>query len=245
MHARWAGKPRWNAKVRARDPVPLGMTLLEVLVVLGILGLVLAGGIAGVGRVRKSDLRSGAARIGAALRSGYDRAAASGAHHRVVLDLDEETFQLERCEGKVRLRRSLEEAKQEEEESLLAQASLLPGSAEEAAQRVAAASVGQARCTPVKGELGKPQALPKSRGIGLAKVYVGHLDDPAQGGKVPIHFFPQGYAERAVVEVAAADGDTYSLVVHPLTGRVQITEGVYRAPSEFVHEDAEGKTVTP
>jgi hypothetical protein len=221
------------------------MTLLEVLVVLGIMGLILAGGIAGVSRLRKSDLRAGAARVGAALRSAYDRAAASGAHHRVLLDLDEETFQLERCEGKVRLRRSLKEAKEEEQESLFAQAALVPGSAEEAAQRVAEASVGQARCTPVKGELGKPQALPKPRGIGLAKIYVGHLEDPALEGKVPIHFFPQGYAERAVVEVAAADGDTYSLVVHPLTGRVEITEGVYRRPDEFVREDAEGKTVTP
>src|SRR5688572_3270505 len=92
-----------------------GMTLIEILVVLAILGLIAGILVIGVGRAGKLELRAEAGKLAAALRSGFDRAAASGAHHRVILDLDAESFQLERCEGKIRLRRSEDEAKAQDQ----------------------------------------------------------------------------------------------------------------------------------
>ena len=47
-------------------------------------------------------------------------------------------------------------------------------------------------------------------------------------------------AEKAVVEVGQGD-ELFSLVVHPLTGRVEIQVGEYKHPEEFVVEDAEGE----
>jgi len=93
--------------VRGRGGQP-GFTVLELLVVLGIIGMLTAGLVIGGRRIRKSDLRSAAGRVAATLRFAFDRAAATGAHHRVVIDLDAGQLHVERCEGKLRLRRGQE-----------------------------------------------------------------------------------------------------------------------------------------
>jgi general secretion pathway protein H len=237
-----------------------GMTLLEILVVLAILGLVTAILVWGLGRAGKLELRADAGKLAAALRQGFDRAAATGAHHRVVLDLDRETFLLERCEGKVRLRRTTDEAKAAEQEEVAAQIVKLkaeleaaasaplggagpggvPGTAVDTPPPEATEAVGQAGCAPVAGKQGKPQALHKGHQIDLKRVFVSHLEKPAEEGKVTVNFFPLGRAEKAVLEVAQG-AELFSLVVQPLTGRVQILVGEWKHPEEFVEEDATGE----
>lgn len=212
------------------------MTIIEMMVALAIFGLLVWASVGGLARVTKSDLRADAARLAAVLRSGYDRAAATAAHHRVVLDLDEETFHLERCEGKVKLYRTIDEAQQAEREALAAKAQSSPDAQTDQAALAAGAQVGGAACGPVKGELGKPQALKRKRGMGIHRVWVGHLEQPATSGKVTVNFFPMGRAERAIVEVASDDGDVYSLLVHAITGRVEIRTGEWRRAEEFVRE---------
>lgn len=261
------------------DSSQRGMTLLEVLVVLGVLGLLLGALSVGISRVRRSDLRRDAVRVVAALKSAFDRAAASGAHHRVVLDLDEETFRVERCEGKMRLARSIDEGKERREEEILAQQEEIRRQLEAAAQAAMAAgatagatppapgassptgigasaapsvavegavpTVGTTACAPVKGELGVVQPLRKSRGVGLRRVWVAHREGPIEGGIAEIHFFSLGFAERAVVEIADDADGVFTILVHPVSGRVELLDGEFRKPDDFVGRDAEGKELAP
>ena len=235
-----------------------GMTLLEILVVLAILGLVTAILVVGLGRAAKLDLRAETGKLAAALRQGFDRAAATGAHHRVVLDLDQETFALERCEGKIRLHRTEDEAKADEQARVAADVTRLKAELEASAQASvnglsggattggeppapdAAATVGEAGCVPVTGPQGKPQQLPRSKKIELRRVFVSHLEKPADAGKVTINFFPLGRAEKAVVELGQKD-ELFSIVVQPLTGRVQIQPGEWKHPEDFVEQDDTGE----
>ncbi|MBI4509988.1 MAG: hypothetical protein HY698_10170 [Deltaproteobacteria bacterium] len=221
------------------------MTLIEIMVVLAIIALLGFAVSMGVGKVRKTELRSAAGRLATALRSAFDRASTTGAHHRVVIDLDEQVFRVERCEGKVRLRRSINEEKEEEQNEQAELAAPSPEGTVEAAVAAASQSLGHGSCASVKGDMGKPRQLPKKRSIGVSKVYVAHLEEPAEEGKVSVNFFPLGHAERAVIEVADDDDNVFSLVVHPLSGRVQIVPDKWQHPEEFVTHDAEGNEVKP
>lgn len=226
-----------------------GVTLIEILVVLAILVLLMLAAVSGIRKVRQSDLRDDGSRLAGALRFAYDRATATGEHHRVMIDLDEEAYQVERCEGKVRLRHGLE-AHQEEEEARIReqQMQLMPDATTGEFNGLPAAPTGMVgsstTCGPVKGEHGKPQLFKRNLGIVISQVYVGHLDGPADEGKVAINFFPLGSAERAVVEISSNEGDIYSIIVHPLTGKVRMVGGAYKRPEEFVSTDAEGNEVS-
>jgi prepilin-type N-terminal cleavage/methylation domain-containing protein len=246
--------------LRREARIDSGMTLIEILIVLAIVGLLVLLLPTQIRRARKSDLRSDAARIAAAMRSGYDRAAATASHHRLVIDLGQGTFQLERCEGQVKMVRSIDEEHAAEAQAIATQAATPPEapppidptgatanpnapgglSAPQVADQVGA-SATPLPCTPVKGELGTPQSLSKSAGVAFKQVYVSHLEQPAGEGKVTINFFPLGRAERAVVTLTDKDDHVYSVRLHAITGRAQVSEGEYHRPDDIVSNTSEAE----
>jgi prepilin-type N-terminal cleavage/methylation domain-containing protein len=237
-----------------------GLTLFEVIVVLGIVGLMALAVTLIVDRGGRA-LASDSARLAAAMRSSFNRAAVSGKHHRVVIDLDEGTFHLERCEGRIRLRRSLEEAQLEDQDQLVAQLQALVDQATGQAQGgllgpseplgpppAAAEQVGEASCTPVHWDPVDPKGRGPSRlgaRVQVSRVLVGHRQDPVERGSVGVNFFALGRAERAVVELATREDPPrrMSLVVHPITGRVEVVRGQVDRPDELVHRDGAGREV--
>ena len=217
------------------------MTLIEIMMVLAIVGLMMGIASYGIGRVRKSDLRGDVAMVATTLRAAYDRATSSGAQHRVTLDLDEETVNVERCEGKPKIYRKTKEVQEETRRALEEQRKALEQTSPEAAAALAEVLGGENPCGRAEGELGKPRALRKKRGIGFEKVFATHLDEAVTEGKVTLNFFPGGLAERAVIQVADDDENVFSVYVHPLSGRVEITQGTAEKAEEFVREDAESQ----
>jgi hypothetical protein len=92
------------------------MTLLEVLMVLAVVGLIMALGVRGIRWLRSSSLSETTTEIASVLRGSYNEATMTAKHHRVVFDLDEQTYRIEVCEGEVVLARSEREEEQEEDE---------------------------------------------------------------------------------------------------------------------------------
>src|SRR5688572_21841897 len=76
-----------------------GFTLIEVSVALLVAGLLLAIALPAVQSVTATQLRKSAGQISGMAREAYARAAISGKPHRVVLDLDENTFWMEMASG--------------------------------------------------------------------------------------------------------------------------------------------------
>jgi prepilin-type N-terminal cleavage/methylation domain-containing protein len=275
-----------------------GMTLLELLVVLAVVGLLMALGVRGARWLRSSSLRETATEIAAVLRGSYNMATMSATHHRVVFDLDEQTFRVEACEGEVMLSRSeREEVAEPEDEapdenaatealapgasglsgglSGLSGLSGLPGglppglmprpgaggdipseilgaTSLEDATRLAGAledgNVGGARCGPAEVELGDSEGrggarqIDKDDGLRITRMFVQHLEGEQREGKVYINFFPLGYAEKAAIEVVDADGTTFTLLVHALTGRIEMRSGRVE-PEEHLLQRADGEEV--
>lgn len=100
----------------------------------------------------------------------------------------------------------------------------------------------QARFQSFKETAIKPVTLKNAK---LFSVYTPRLSEPIQEGKGYVYFFPLGYAEAAMVYLTDEDQEvTYSLVVHPLTGRVKIYNQYVEPPLETQVDDA-GEVVDP
>ena len=85
------------------------MTLLELLVVLGVIGMAMFLGYYLVSAVTKSALRDDTVEVAAALKGAHNLAAQSGMHHRVVFDLDKQTYRIEICPDPIQIKRGDQE----------------------------------------------------------------------------------------------------------------------------------------
>src|SRR5690606_41751327 len=84
-----------STRATQRRPLEQGITLLEMLIVLGIIGAVMALGFFAIRSFTKTALRSDAGAIASALESAQDMAAQTGKHRRVVFALHQQTCPLE------------------------------------------------------------------------------------------------------------------------------------------------------
>jgi general secretion pathway protein H len=227
------------------------MTLIEIMVALAIVALMLGLLPIAFDKARNSSLRNDAGKLAAAMRSAYDRAAATAAHHRLVIDFDGKKFWIERCEGKVSIVRDIDEAKAEEKAAILAQMAKPPEAAVAAIPGMAAPPTGADIATAIAApppDVGKslgtgeatmpcgpasglaPGELSDSADIVFREVHVSHLEKAADAGKVSINFFPMGRAERAIVVIGEEDDReaVMSVRLHALTGRVELVKGEIR-----------------
>jgi len=85
------------------------MTLLEILIVLGVIAGAMFLGYYVVSAVTKSALRDDTVEVAAALKSAHNLAAQSGMHHRVVFDLDKQTYRIEICPDPIQIKRGDQE----------------------------------------------------------------------------------------------------------------------------------------
>jgi general secretion pathway protein H len=89
--------------------------------------------------------------------------------------------------------------------------------------------------------------LPKVdlRGCRIRDIYTPRQREPYTEGKAYLYFFPDGHTERAIIHVADTSNDIYTLIVQPLTGRVEVRAGDVPVPRGFGEYDDEGNAEVP
>jgi type II secretory pathway pseudopilin PulG len=255
---------RRGTHTRHPGPRDRGITVIELLVALAVVGFMIVVGYMGVRKVRSSDLRELTVQVAAVLRNANNMAIASGQHHRVVFDLDEQSFRIEACEGEVRMRRGerieviagadgeaprlptpeLARDFNIPEEMLQAES---PEQAARIAEALTGKTLGGMRCEqpllPNGDADGRAneRRVDADRGIRIRRIFVQHTDEVAIDGTITVNFFPLGYAEKAIIEIADDDGDQFSLLVHGLTGRVEFRSGQLRDPNDHMLRDGAGE----
>ncbi len=226
-----------------------GMTMIEIMVVLAIMGSLMAVLLGGsLLKSNAARTREGAVEVMATLRAAYNMATMTGKHHRVVFNLEEQTYHIEVCLGKQTLKKGDEEEQVDQEElgklrermerpdtsdinQEIVQAAS-PEEATEAAAALAGLRLGTSRCqaavNTISGQpskTGNKHKLDIERGIRIQELSVQHLNEAVDEGIVTINFFPIGSAERAVVQVGNTSGEVFSILVYGLTSRVEFREG--------------------
>jgi general secretion pathway protein H len=229
---------RTTVDIRAKRP-EAGFSLIEILVVLTIISVVSTGAIIGMRGLLKSELRSQASKLAAAIRYSYDRAISTGAYYRLHINLDDQTYQLERSEARVFLwasedagrnglgrDRDLEDRKAELDEKARQGSGLPPDVLPPPSPR-----------RPKFAEY-KDSTAPKVKlkRIHILDLFTPRQPEPYKRGHAYLHFFPDGHTERAIVHVGAEGADPddqYTLRVYGLTGRVEILPGRVPPPPDF------------
>jgi general secretion pathway protein H len=231
------------------------------MVVMAVLALIMGSAVRGFRSLAKSDLRASSARMSGAVRYLFDRASTTGKHHRLVIDLAEGRYWAEVSDDKFYIphdaetaedtrKREESEAQQDEDEkrkederaNTQTSGSIFSGSSSYDPSKL---DVGDfrpkhARFAAFKETALKPVVL---KNVKIRSVYTPRVTEPVTSGRAYLYFFPLGQTEPAIITLTDASGETaYSLVVHPITGRVRIYDREVRPPVG-AQQDDEGNRV--
>jgi general secretion pathway protein H len=212
-----------------------GYTLIEVMAVAAIaVGLILVSGV-GIRRLRQSDLRTASAQLAGAIKFTYDRAVTSGKYYRLVIDLDQKTYWPEVSDDRFYLvrghARPTTEGEDDPEKPPAPKATgggmgsilgLLGGGSAGAPPSTVAAKVGVGKARFAADSTASKRHSAPLRGVSIETVWTARFDEPVKEGKAYLYFYPEGMTERAIIHLTDTADNAFSLVVHPLTGRVQI-----------------------
>jgi general secretion pathway protein H len=204
-----------------------GVTLVEILVVLAILGIMLGAIVAGSGQVATARQKHAAAILASAVKVGYTRATATSKSVRLDMENDQVWLEESRIPMLVASKDTsatggAEAATEQEKISLDESDRILKGPR---APRPRYTQVD----SPGLGNEGKKGPKPLPRGIKFKSVQTAHDDQPRTEGRAYLYFWPGGQTERAVITLNIGDStletDALSVVVAPLTGRVVVKDG--------------------
>jgi general secretion pathway protein H len=216
------------------------MTLIEIMIVVGLMALLTGTLVLGSGILLGANRRAAATLVVAGVRKGMAHANTTGKPARLRLDLESERIILEEASSRVVLRKSDE---QEEEDAakaenagdaLLADAEALA----EAALSGAGSSSPGFQPIDALGQDGDSPGRSLGSGIQFVRVQTEHDEDPVVDGEAYIYFWPGGLTERAIVQITQKgdEEDALTVVISPLTGRAEIQRGFVDLP-EDVFED--------
>ncbi len=196
-------------------------TLLELLVVIAIGGLLVGVVASTFGQVSAAEIRAQSNALASAMRRCFSYAVAHGKYVRMTLDLESGEVSASATSDPLLISRE----KREEGEG--------PDALTEEQERVNEQAVEEGRAPVFKPpQLSDDRDLPKvkfDKGVRLSGVFTPSQEDVFRSGKAHIHFFPNGFAEPAMVYLTnrreGGEGITFTLVLSPLTGKVTRTGG--------------------
>ena len=184
-----------------------GFTLIEVLVVIGIIGLVMSLAIPGIGLVMKANINNSSRELATVIRAAHDESILKGAVYRVAFDLDRSQYWVEigdrdflmRTTDQAETERKLNEKRNDEDKTKHQDPFQL-------AQLV----------TKKK----KTLAL----GVKFSDIFTSRSKDAIKGGIAYSFVFPFGFIEKTVIHLKDDMDREVTLVVSSVTGKSRMFE---------------------
>jgi len=198
-----------------------GVTLIEVLIVVALIGLLAGAAIFGSGMLGSSRLRAAATLVAAGVRAGIARSNSIGRPTRLVIDLDADRVTLEEASSSRMLR----------EKSKPAGGAQVATEAEQAAKAESDRILDGPRAPrtafqPAPAFADTPSGRELGSGIDLVQVQTEHDEEPVTSGRAYVYFWPGGMTERAHVQLRrAGDPEGLTVTVSSLTGRTRVVRG--------------------
>jgi general secretion pathway protein H len=194
-----------------------GLTLIEILLVLALLSLLITAVVPDINRVFRAGVQSSVRRYSALVRYTYDQAVLTGRVHRIVLDLDAQSWKVEvALPGELPLER---EKKERQSNS----SGEKPKEGEDESD-----PNGSFQIT------GKNLVDKIPKGVEISEVQSWRLGEGSRiestaKGQVSIYAFPSGFIDESTVvlsEVREGKRQRFLLTTVPLTGKVDVKTDV-------------------
>lgn len=197
---------------RRRNSRPEGLTLIELLVAMAIVGMIFAVAATGLRSVFNVNLKSSSSRLAGTLRYLSNKAVTENRYLRMVYDFESQSYHAEESDDPFVVSPEPPEPEKKKE---------MEG--EEKPEEE------QAVFSPSESKLLKPTKLPS--GVFFKDVTVSYLPQKQEGGQVFTYFFPDGYATATVINLRdEEDQEHFSIELFALSGRVRV-EGEYKESS--------------
>jgi len=210
-----------------------GLTLIEVMIVLALMGVLMATMVFGSGAFIGASRRAAAGLFVAAVQKGLSHANTVGKPVRLSIDMTAGRLILEESNSSQALRGPVPGAEGEDGEAP-SQADLAVAAAQAAGEEfLAAAGDPSSGFSPID-VLGQEDDLPGRAldpSIKITKVQTEHDEEPITEGLAYIYFWPGGITERAIVQLGRGLADEgVTVEISPLTGRAHISRGKVDLP---------------
>ncbi len=242
------------------------MTVLELMVVLAVIGGMMLLVRSGFRNVTKADLVENATELSSVLRRTSELAVEHGEMHRVVLNFETGSYQVEICTGAQAIQKNEKPRTPQEDMDRAAEKAKnafanMPVDAMQnmknalsvaghhvddrhcklADDSITGDAEGKAYDKTQKKEVPKTwkRDLRTEKGIKFKEVWVQHRDESATKGEVAIYFWPTGASEKSVIEMT--DGtEVFSVLIYGLTGKVELKDGVLKDVNDHMMRNALG-----
>lgn len=197
-----------------------GMTLIEVLIVLGIIAGVMSLFITGLGGTSSEKMRAEVSRVSSLIRYAYYQAALQNKYYRIAFQLTDQTYTLEYSDTPfyiVKKNDLVEEMIQKNLEEEQDNSDVNEGEEESTSPQ-----------SELKGQFSVDEAAYFEQHqldelVRLSEIYVAHQEESVNEGTAYLYFFPKGFTEFAVIYFSNDDETAYmTLIVNPLTGEVTV-----------------------
>ena len=235
----FSGNEMAGLRVRRLSNSSVGMTLIEIMIVVALIALLTGTLIFGSGFFSGANRRAAATLIVVGVRKGLAHANTTGKPVRLAIDLEGDRIVLEESSSRVALRKD-KDADEEEERDYSTD---LLADAEAAAEKIlSGTSAPRASFSPIDvlGQDGESPGRALGKGVGFVKVQTEHDRDGITEGLAHIYFWPGGVTERAVIQIARkSDESGITVVISALTGRAQIKRGLIDLPEGVGSDDDE------
>ncbi|MBI2091827.1 MAG: type II secretion system protein [Deltaproteobacteria bacterium] len=204
-----------------------GFTLLEMMIVVVLVGFLAFLGANTIRGSFKSKSREISWRMASTIRYLYNSAITENKTYRLVFDFENNSYWAESTSERVLLEKGdaekKDEKKDEKKVSPEAKEDAETTSSDEKAEgseKVTQISPTEPAFGPVESALMETRALPN--GIFIKDVYTGKT--AATSGKAYIHFFPNGFAERAIINFRDdSDEKHVSIRINPFNGETDVS----------------------
>jgi type II secretory pathway pseudopilin PulG len=219
------------------------MTLIEIIIVVVIMALASAGMTLSLGALSRANLRSGAGKLGGAMRYAYNRAVSHSMTLRVVFRIPGNTFAIEEAHAGVLLstRKDKEDKKTLNAKGVSVDTVDPWAAAESRIKTPDKPTVGAPPFGPITNIEGDPMKryanVSLGKGVEFKRLIVPHEPEPKTKGEGAVHFFPGGRSEHAYIELGDGRDGVYTVEVNSLTGRVKIYEGPHESVGTLDKED--------
>ena len=195
-----------------------GLTLLELMVVIGVVVMLSGLGITGLSRLSSVQLRTQTNRIAAAVRHAYNRSVAEGLYMRMVFDMEADRYWVEASST----------------------AAFIPVEPREEDSTDDSAKDGEDTDGEPKSKAQFRKVIKEvtmQRGIQIEGVLTSGQDDVFESGRAMIYFFPNGFVEPSMIYTSDGEETFFTLVVNPMTGHVKRHAGKVDPDSRFGEPD--------
>lgn len=204
-----------------------GLSLIEILIVVAIIGLIMGISVGYMGDWTDSKLSETSSKLAGTIKYVYNEAAVKNQYYRLLIDLNAQTFSVEASSDPFKIGRGEEGMESTGEGEGIAspksEATPEPEGAEPPKAAGGFSATGSYLLKPIK--------LPE--GIRIKDVFVAHAQNKIENGRTAIYFFPNGWVEKAVINLSDDKGEAfYSLETNPSTGKTKIRTEYFELKQE-------------